>query len=486
MYTLGIDSSTQGVKALVYDAEAGKAVASASVNFGRDLPEYGCPDGFLPNADAAVRQADPLMWAAALDMVLARLQSQFDTSRIDAVGGDGQQHGSVYLNGKWEAALAGLAASAQAHASLPEALAGALARPVAPIWMDSSTHAQVAALDARFGDALRARTGSPAIERFTGPQIMKFAADAPDAFAATRRIHLVSSFICSLLIGADAPIDVGDGAGMNLLDLSSCRWDAEICGFISPALAAKLPAVGNGRAGALAPYFAKYGLRPGIPVAAFTGDNPASLVGVGADRPGVAVVSLGTSDTFFAAMPTFRTDPDGFGHVFGNPSGGFMSLACFKNGSLAREKVRAMVGCGYDFFDEGAFEQAGGCGLRAFPYFEEEITPIHPATGIEADFDWNAASDAEKVVSVVRGQILNMFERTRWIGAFDVIRVTGGASRSKGIRDTIASVFGAKVETLEVPDSAAMGGAILASRLLAYSRKIESQIGPMPALRTGM
>ena len=79
-----------------------------------------------------------------------------------------------------------------------------------------------------------------------------------------------------------------------------------------------------------------------------------------------------------------------------------------------------------------------------------------------------------------------MYERTRWIGAFDVIRVTGGASRSKGIRDTIASVFGAKVETLEVPDSAAMGGAILASRLLAYSRKIESQIGPMPALRTGM
>ena len=45
---------------------------------------------------------------------------------------------------------------------------------------------------------------------------------------------------------------------------------------------------------------------------------------------------------------------------------------------------------------------------------------------IEADFDWNAASAAEKVVSVVRGQVLNMFERTRWIGAFDTIRVTGG------------------------------------------------------------
>ena len=59
-----------------------------------------------------------------------------------------------------------------------------------------------------------------------------------------------------------------------------------------------------------------------------------------------------------------------------------------------------------------------------------------------------------------------MYERTRWIGAFDTIRVTGGASRSKGIRDTITAVFGAKVETLDVPDSAALGGAILAAWLL--------------------
>ena len=44
----------------------------------------------------------------------------------------------------------------------------------------------------------------------------------------------------------------------------------------------------------------------------------ASLVGCGAEKPGTAVVSLGTSDTFFAAMDEFRTDPDGYGHVFGN------------------------------------------------------------------------------------------------------------------------------------------------------------------------
>ena len=456
MQTLGIDASTQGIKALVYDTDARAVVTTVAVNFGRDLPQFNSPDGFLPNADPLVRRADPKMWRAALELVLAKLQAACDTSRLAAIGGDGQQHGSVYLNGRWDASMDG----------------DYFARAVAPIWMDSSTAAECRALDARFGAALPARTGSPAIERFTGPQIMKFAKDDPAAFAATTRIHLVSSFLCSLLAGEDAPVDIGDGAGMNLLNLSTLDWDREICDFVSPDLAAKLPRIarpGEKTTLKLAPYFAKFGLTPGIPVVPFTGDNPASLVGTGADRPGVAVVSLGTSDVFFAAMDRFRTDPDGCGHVFGNPSGGYLSLACIKNGSLAREKVRARVGCDYAFFDEGAFAEVGARAkdLRAFPYFESEITPLHPATGIEANFDWERASAAEKVVSVIRGQVLNLFERTRWIGAFDVIRVTGGASRSKGLRETIADVFGARVETLNVPDSAALGGAILAARAFA-------------------
>ena len=35
MLTLGIDSSTQGTKAVVYDTAAGRVVASAAVNYGK-------------------------------------------------------------------------------------------------------------------------------------------------------------------------------------------------------------------------------------------------------------------------------------------------------------------------------------------------------------------------------------------------------------------------------------------------------------------
>ena len=467
MITLGIDSSTQSIKALVYDGDAKRVITTVSVNFGKDLPEFASPDGFIPCEDTLVRRANPLMWLAGLDKVLAKLQGAFDTSLIEAIGGDGQQHGSVYLNASWQAALSRLSSSTEGM--LADVVAPALSCKTSPIWMDSSTTAECKALDAKFGKYLQEVTGSPAIERFTLPQIMKFAREDESAYSETRRIHLVSSFLASVLAGADAPIDTGDGAGMNALNLKTLDWDEDICNFAAPGLLGKLPAVykpGEKSPLKLAKYFTKYGLKEGICVMPFTGDNPASLVGTGADKPGVAVISLGTSDVFFAAMPRFQTDPAGYGHVFGNPSGGFMSLACVKNGSLARERVRSELGVDYKFFDETAFEltSPGNNGARAFPYFEIEITPLHPASGIEANFDWQSASKETKVRAVIEGQVSNIFERTRWIGSFDTIRVTGGASRSKGIRDTIAAIFGAKVETLDVPDSAALGGALIAER----------------------
>ena len=461
-YYLGVDSSTQSMKGLVIDPAAGTIVTKASVSFKDDLPQFNCPDGVLANPDPLVKHADPLMWLAALDLLLARLQATgVDMGEIAAIGGDGQQHGSVYLNSRFAEALAGL----KPGAGLAEQLKAALARPTSPIWMDSSTSAECRELDAQFGARLQADTGSPAIERFTGPQIRKFAQAEPERYAQTARVHLVSSFLCSVLAGRDAPIDSGDGAGMNLLSLRTGTWDPAIAEFTAPGLLAKLPPVGKGVAGGLHPYFAKYGLKAGIPVAVWTGDNPASLVGTGAWAAGVAVVSLGTSDTFFAALDAFRTDPDGCGHVFGNPAGGCMSLACFKNGSLARARVRREAGVDWAFFDQPAFDltPAGNGGQLALPWFEAEITPPVLTPGLRANFDFAVAKPEVRIRAAVEGQALALRSHAQWIGSFGQIRVTGGASKSLGIRQTLADVFQARVESIAVADSAALGGAMLAA-----------------------
>lgn len=270
-----------------------------------------------------------------------------------------------------------------------------------------------------------------------------------------------------MLTGADAPIDRGDGAGMNLLNLRTGAWDEQIARATAPDLPAKLPRLGDtgALAGRLAPYFSKYGITPGTPVALWTGDNPASLIGMGAHRPGKAVVSLGTSDTFFAALEKYHTDPDGCGHVFGNPAGGFMCLACFKNGSLARDRIRAELGVDWDYFANDAFAATtpGNEGRLALPWFEPEITPPGRPPGLRANFDFANATGAVRIRAVVEAQALALAAHSAWIGRFDTLRVTGGASRNRGILQTLADVFQASVETIAVPDSAALGAAMIAA-----------------------
>ena len=61
--------------------------------------------------------------------------------------------------------------------------------------------------------ALAELTGSRAYERFTGNQIAKIGGADPAAYAATERISLISSMMCSVLLGDYAPIDYSDGCG---------------------------------------------------------------------------------------------------------------------------------------------------------------------------------------------------------------------------------------------------------------------------------
>ena len=179
-YYLGLDSSTQGLKAEVIDTVAGKVVGSFAVNFKNDLPEYHSPSGYLPNDDELVRQADPRMWVAAMDMLFDRMKkADFPMEKIAGISGSGQQHGSVYLSAPitdWDPAK-----------KLADQLPAILSRPVAPIWMDKSTGLECAWLTEKFGNRMRTDSGSPAIERFTGPQIRKFAVNEPEAWAKTKQ-----------------------------------------------------------------------------------------------------------------------------------------------------------------------------------------------------------------------------------------------------------------------------------------------------------
>lgn len=467
---LGLDSSTQSLTAILIDADSGKIVRQLAVNFGNDLPQYGAPSGFIPGGDGGEVHADPRMWLDALDLLFARLSAVADLSGVTVVAGSGQQHGSVYLDETFDHRLAEL----DAARNLVEQLAPALTRATSPIWMDTSTGKACAEITAALGGPAEvcSRSGSVAIERFTGPQIRRFHQEDPTAYQRTGRIHLVSSFLASVLAGKSVPIDFGDGAGMNLLNLSALVWDDKLLDATAPALGEKLlpPAIATTVQGTICAYFRrKYGFSEHCRTALFTGDNPASLVGMGATTPGNVVISLGTSDTFFAAMPGPKTDPNGFGHVFGNPAGGFMSLICFRNGSLAREALRDQLGLDWSAFDRAALAatlESAGANLM-LPFFGPEITPRHDFTGPvlsgSPEFE-SGAAPALQVRALLEGQFLNMRLHSQWMEVkTERIRLTGGASKNDGIAQLVADIFQAPVERLEVSNSAALGAALIAA-----------------------
>ncbi|OGV67474.1 MAG: hypothetical protein A3K18_29130 [Lentisphaerae bacterium RIFOXYA12_64_32] len=466
---MGLDSSTQSLSAVVINPAKAVVVDERSINFGVDLPQYHSPQGFLEHQDPLTRHADPRLWVAALDLLFERMKGDgLDLSRIRGISGSGQQHGTVYLNAKF---LAGQ--EWRGDAGLAAMLEPMLSRPTAPIWMDSSTSAECREITQAAGGAeqVRTRTGSHATERFSGPQIRKFYKENLDAYSQTAVVHLVSSFMCSLLAGKSAPIDVGDGAGMNLLSLASRGWDPTMLDATAPGLHSRLPAVGPSYTvvGPLWDYFSeRYGFRRGLSVVAWSGDNPCSLIGVGGWRPGVAVVSLGTSDTYFASMEKPTVDPDGYGHVFGNPAGGFMSLICFKNGALAREQVRNQCQMTWAEFDRACLAApAGNHGNMMLPYFIPEITPLvlnaQPVYK-GSDAFVNGQDQGAVVRAVVEAQALTLRLHSGWIEKRpSVLRVTGGGSASTGICQVLADVFNARVERLDVGKSAALGAAMRAA-----------------------
>jgi xylulokinase len=210
---------------------------------------------------------------------------------------------------------------------------------------------------------------------------------------------------------------------------------------------------------------------PAARVIVWSGDNPSSMIGTGLVKEGRVAISLGTSDTVFGAMREPRVDPSGTGHVFGSPTGEFMGLTCFKNGSLARERVRDAYGLSWNGFSEAlARTPAGNYGRILLPWFEPEITPTVTQPGARRH-QLDADDVAGNVRGVVEGQALAMARHSAWMGV-DVreIVATGGASVNSQIVQVISDVFGADVFRSSVPNSAALGAALRAFHGDAHAR----------------
>ena len=164
-------------------------------------------------------------------------------------------------------------------------------------------------------------------------------------------------------------------------------------------------------------------------------------------------------------MKNCRVDTRGEGHVFGSPAGGYMALICFKNGSLAREKIREIYGIKTwdDFGKLVASTKPGNNGAILLPWFEAEIVPRVNLPEVHR-FDLDAKNAAANCRAIFESQMMSMRLHSQWMKVSpEKIYATGGASNDVALLQVMADVMNCRVERIEISKSAALGAALIAA-----------------------
>jgi len=281
-HVVGLDMGTSGIKAVLLSA-SGELVTEATMplEVSRPHPLWS--------------EQAPADWLEAVDRAMQALRQQADPAKwatVRALAAAGQMHGAVLID-----------------------KADKVLRP-AILWNDGRSQAQCAELEAR-EPLTRTITANRAMAGFTAPKLMWVAEHEPEIFKQVAKVLLPKDWLVHQLSGVLSS-DMSDAAGTLWLDVAQRQWSEAMLKASGMRLD-QMPTAHEGpdAVGDLLPQWAdKWGLQPGVRIAAGAGDNAGGAVGVGVVRPGEAFISLGTSGVIFVATEGSKPNPERGVHTF--------------------------------------------------------------------------------------------------------------------------------------------------------------------------
>lgn len=439
-YLLGLDISTTGAKAIIID-ETGEVIASHTTPQPISTPK------------PLWSEQNPADWwnGIAESMRAALAESGIKGDAIAAVGLTGQMHGLVLLDS-----------------------AGNVLRP-SILWNDQRTQEQCDAMTEKIGfKRLIELTGNRALTGFTAPKILWVRQHEPDVYAKVAHILLPKDYIRLKLTGEYA-MDVSDASGTSLLDVANRRWSNEVADVLEiPTSWLPRTCEGPDVTGAISEEAAnETGLAAGTPVIGGGGDQAAGAVGVGAVKPGIVSLVVGTSGVVFAPLDKYAYEPDGRLHAFCHAVPGmwhFMGVMLSAAGSL--QWFHDTLGQG-ESFDEllrpAAEIPPGSDGLLFLPYLTGERTP-HPDPLARGAFVGLTVrhTRAHMVRAVLEGVAFGLKDGFKLIANAGLpanleVRVSGGGAKSPLWKQILADVLGATLVSTNSTEGAAYGAALLAA-----------------------
>jgi xylulokinase len=432
---LGIDLGTSAVKALVVDErQSVRASAEAKLTVSHPAP--------------LASEQEPDSWWRAVGAALDEIHAQAPgaMAEVVAIGLSGQMHATVLLD----------------EADRP-------LRP-AMLWNDGRAHAEADELK-HLGSDLAAELGVPALSGFTAPKLLWLMRHEPAVMARTRALLLPKDYLRLHLTGERAT-DPSDAAGTWLLDQAARTWSARAIAAIGidPSLLPRL-VEGSAPTGIVRPEIAaRFGLRPGVVVAAGGGDTMAGGVGIGAVEDGRAFVGLSTSAQIFVASNAHRPAPERLVHAFCHAiPGRWCQMAALLNGASVLAAVAHLLG-DTDISSLLAEVEQGFNGpsrLLVLPYLSGERTPHDDpyARGVVFGLSGDT-SRTELVQAALEGVAFSLADGRDALAVAGTrvasAGIIGGGARSLLWTRLIASVLGIP---LRVYAGGARGPAFGAARL---------------------
>ena len=434
MLYIGIDLGTSAVKLLLM-RENGMVEKIVSKEYALSFPHPGWSE------------QNPKDWWAQSMAGLKELTDGCDKSQVRGISFGGQMHGLVMLDENDE-----------------------VIRP-AILWNDGRTAEETDYLNNVVGkEKLSAYTGNIAFAGFTAPKLLWVKKHEPENFSRIRKIMLPKDYLAYRLTGTHST-DYSDASGMLLLDVQNKCWSKEmleICGVKEEWL----PALYESweKTGTLLPEVAaELGFPDDCLVAAGAGDNAAAAVGTGAVGAGKCNLSLGTSGTVFLTSGMFGVDSHNALHSFAHADGNYHLMGCMLSAASCNKWWMEDILQTKDYAVEQ--EQLGALGenrVYFLPYLMGERSPHNDpfAKGAFIGMSLNTTRGdmLQAVFEGVAFALRDSFEVAKSLGvAPERTTICGGGAKSPLWREIAANILNLPVDTVEVEEGPAYGGAILAA-----------------------
>jgi xylulokinase len=464
-YLAGVDVGTSGARCSIFDLN-GQRLACAGMEYGAHYPQPGWVE-----QDAE--------WLIDRTMAACRAavgSAAFDAREIAAVGFSAQRSVTCVIDER-----------------------GTCLRPLIS-WQDARTGRQVERLrhlvDA--GDYYRT-CGLPLGTTWILTKLLWMQENEPELFRRASRFVQNQDLILKAFGADDYYTDIGCMAFYGAWDVRHQAWHEPLLSQLGfSARQFGKPTAAGTQVGTIGPdVAAKTGFAVGTPICVGAGDQNCSVVGMGAIHGGMGTVTLGTAGLaalcveqpvagFGGMMVTNHAAP-GRWEVEGLSNAAASSLRWYRDvfGTAECQRERAGGLNAYQALDQLAAQApAGSKGLLYLPYLATAASPRWNADARGAFLGLSFAHGrAELTRSVMEGvalEIYDMMEQWRQASMpIDVLRLGGGATRSRLWCQIQADVYGRPVEMLTCDDSTSLGSALLGGVGAGLFSSIEEGVAAM-------